>query len=126
MAQRPKRSDLVPLDPTKLRIIALADDGPVEVNRGAQRGVLVVTLEELTRALGLPADHRIERIQVSGDEFAPELLVSVEGPAMTLYTPGLPLKAEPFAGVMAEIDERRKDMADFWLFDAVKLRTGFR
>lgn len=72
-----------------------------------QRGILVVTFDELVRLLNLPAGHYVERISVSEDRyFPPGLLITVSGPMMPLYYPGSPLYAEDYEQAMAHADER--------------------
>ena len=115
-----KKSELVPFDPSRLSIEAIAADGPVRVNREPQRSNLLISLDDLARLLGLPADHRVERVVATDPQFAPGLMIMVEGPAMTHSHPAAPVQVEQFSQVIDDIDERRRAAAGYWLRLAVK------
>lgn len=122
MSDIPK-SRLVPFDPSRPSVEAMTADGLTLVNREPMRSVLWISIEDLAQLLHLPPNHRIERIDVSGPNMAPALLVMVEGAAMAQHSPSAPPMVEQYRRVMDEIDDRLKWSGEFWLKNAVKPRA---
>lgn len=74
--------------------------------RPSQRGILSLSIDDLTRLLGLPDGHRIERITATEYPFAPGVLVTVSGLAMSIAPANSPLMVEPWDRFAPDIERR--------------------
>lgn len=74
--------------------------------RLSQRGIVMVSIDELRTLLGLPEGHEIERLTTSEYPYEPGLLVTLRGLSMPMAPASSPLVIEPYWSWRPDAEER--------------------
>ncbi len=89
--------------------------------RPQQMVAIWLTLNEITRLLDIPKDHRVVRLIVSHDNYPPAIGVMVEGPSCPILPDRSPVYYESLDDFHNGLDRRRevslKELGPYWPAD---------